>query len=113
MKYLGYILTEAGNQADTDKLGVTQNMAEPKSAAGVQRFLGIVTYLGKFIPQLTGATEPLRTLLKCESFTIDDELLAAFNKVKQTVARSLHTLAYFNHHWTLQRQSVVMLPHLV
>ena len=93
--YLGHILTKDGVQPDTDKLLAIQNMAPQASVADVQRFLGMITYLGKFIPQLTSATEPLRSLMKREPFAVDSELLAAFNDIRQAVARSLHMLAYF------------------
>jgi len=95
VKYLGHILTKAGVQPDADKLSAIQDMPPPKSLADVQRFLGMVTYLGKFVPQLTNATEPLRTLSKREPFVADSELLSAFATTQQAVATSLHTLAYF------------------
>ena len=59
-------------------------------------FVGMVTNLGKFVPQLTAATEPLRNLMKRESFSQDDDLLRAFESVKLAMASSLHTLAYFH-----------------
>ena len=95
VKYLGHILTRAGVQPDSDKLSAIQDMAPPKSATDVQRSLGMVTYLGKFVPQLTAATEPLRKLMKRESFSLDDDLLRELESVKLAMASSLHTLAYF------------------
>ena len=44
---------------------------------------------------MTLATEPLRTLLKREPFVVDEAVLAAYDAVKQSVAGSLSTLAYF------------------
>ena len=95
VKYLGHILTRAGVQPDSNTLSAIQDMAPPKSATDVQRFLGMVTYLGKFVLQLTAATEPLLKLMKRESFSLDDDLLRAFESVKLAMASSLHTLAYF------------------
>ena len=45
VKYLGHVLTKDGVQPDSDKLSAIQYMAPPQSAADVQRFLGMVTYL--------------------------------------------------------------------
>ena len=95
VKYLGHILTKDGVQPDGDKLSAIQDMAPPQSVADVQRFLGMVTYLGKFVPQLTTATEPLCSLVKREPFRPDDDLLKAFEAVKQAMVSSQHTLAYF------------------
>ena len=95
VKYLGHILTKDGIQPDTDKLKAIRDMAAPQNVADVQRFLGMVTYLGKFVPQLTCSTAPLRALTKRVPFTVDSELLGAFNSAKEAVASSLQNLAYF------------------
>ena len=36
----------------------------PENRDELQRFLGTLTYLGKFIPNLSNVASPLRTLLK-------------------------------------------------
>ena len=41
-------------------------MSLPNSVNELQRFLGMITNLGTFIPNLAEATSPLRTLLKKE-----------------------------------------------
>eukprot|EP00795_Rhopilema_esculentum_P003755 gene3755-15036_t len=37
-------------------------MSKPKDVAGVQRFIGMVKYLAKFLPRLSEVCEPLRNL---------------------------------------------------
>ena len=64
VKYLGHMLTKQWIQADSDKLCAIRNLATPESVADVQRFLGMATYPGEFVPHLTNATEPLRALSK-------------------------------------------------
>ena len=97
VKYLGHmqLLTKDGVQANSSKLSAISEMAPPKTVADAQRFLGMVTYLGKFVPCLTGATDPLRRLMKREPFTVDESLLSAFAAAKEAVVSSLQTLAYF------------------
>ena len=96
VKYLGHVLTKQGVQPDTCKLQAISELSEPTCLADVQRFLGMVTYLGKFVPQLSQVTEPLRSIVKQpEPFVATESLIAAFNAVKQAVASSLQTLAYF------------------
>ena len=77
VKYLGHMLTKQGVQADSDKLCTICNMATPESVADVQRFLGMATCLGKFVPHLTNAAEPLHALSKRVPFLVDDALLQA------------------------------------
>ena len=40
------------------------NMPEPHDKKGVQRFLGMVNYVSKFVPNMSEITSPLRELLK-------------------------------------------------
>ncbi|XP_065190924.1 uncharacterized protein LOC135821854 [Sycon ciliatum] len=94
VKYLGHDLTKQGVQPDTCQLQAISELSEPTCLADVQRFLGMVTYLGKFVPQLSQVTEPLRSTVKQpEPFVAPESLIAAFNAVKQAVASSLQTLA--------------------
>jgi hypothetical protein len=40
------------------------NLKEPKDKKGVQRLLGMVNYVSKFVPNVSEITSPLRELLK-------------------------------------------------
>ena len=48
MKYLGHIISEAGMKLDPDKVAAILKMEKPSNVKELQRFLGMVTYLGKF-----------------------------------------------------------------
>ena len=39
-------------------------MPTPKCKKDLQRYLGMVNYLGKFVPRMSEYTAPLRTLLQ-------------------------------------------------
>ena len=80
---------------DEDKLRAIQEMKLPETLADVSRFLGMVTYLGKFIPQISKATERLRKLAQRQPFTVNCDLRAAFQSAQETVANALEYLAYF------------------
>ena len=62
--YVGHIITKDGIKPDPNKVQAVQNMPHPTSKNSLRRFLGFVTYLSKFLPNLSTATEPLRKLLK-------------------------------------------------
>ena len=64
VKYCGHLITQNGILPDPDKVQALSNMPPPQDKVGVKRFLGLVTYLGKFIPNLSAADVPLRALLK-------------------------------------------------
>ena len=57
--YVGH-LTEKGLKPDPEKVDTVMEMATPDGPNAVRRFLGIVTYLSKFIPSLSDLSAPLR-----------------------------------------------------
>ena len=71
-------------------------MATPTNVKSVQRFLGTVTFLSKFIPNFSTITEPLRALIKSDMpWTWTDTQQAAFDNFKQLVVVS-PVLQYFD-----------------
>ena len=64
VKYCRHLITQNGILPDPDKVQALSNIPPPQDNAGVKRFLGLVTYLGKFIPKLSAADVPLQALLK-------------------------------------------------
>ena len=62
--FLGHIITSDGIYADDKKILAIRNMPYPTNVKELQRFLGSVNYLGKFIPHLSDHTDPLRKLLQ-------------------------------------------------
>ena len=62
MSELLYIGHRIGVRPDPSKVLAIQNMATPKSASEVRRFLGMCNYLARFIPNLSRASESIRHL---------------------------------------------------
>lgn len=54
--YLGEKLSEAGVQPDPEKIRAIADMPAPEDKKDLQRALGLVNYLGKFIPNLSANT---------------------------------------------------------
>ncbi|KAK7933832.1 hypothetical protein WMY93_004728 [Mugilogobius chulae] len=63
VKFHGHILSAEGLRPDPEKIRAVQDMPHPTDAKAVQRFIGFVTYLAKFLPRLSEVCEPLRRLL--------------------------------------------------
>ncbi|PIK54404.1 hypothetical protein BSL78_08722 [Apostichopus japonicus] len=68
IKYLGHVLTAEGVQIDDGKIEAVVNMPKPQCKKDVERFLGMVTYITKLIPNLSTVAAPLRQLL-CKDVT--------------------------------------------
>ena len=63
-KYVGNIVSAEGNKPDPDKVKAITEMPNPESKQDLQRLLGMVNYLAKFIPNMSEVTSNLRVLLK-------------------------------------------------
>ena len=63
VKYLGQIIYSEEIRSDPDKIRAITDMPTPLTVPDVQRFLGMVNHVGKFIPHLSLLTELLRSLL--------------------------------------------------
>ena len=68
--------------------GITE-MTPPMDKQQLASFIGMVTYMGNFVPHLSHHTEPLRAMLKQETvFTWDEMANASFQKIKDLIAKS-------------------------
>ena len=64
VKYAGHILSKNGLKPDPKKVEAVTNIGNPKNREELQRFLGMVTYLVKFISNYSQVAAPLRLLLE-------------------------------------------------
>lgn len=62
--YVGHVFTSEGLKADPDKTTAITEMPVPGDVTALQRFLGMVNYLGKFVPNLSELTAPLNQLTR-------------------------------------------------
>ena len=57
--FLGHIISSEGIKIDPSRTEAITKMPLPRSVNELQRFLGLVNYQGKFIPNLADHTTPL------------------------------------------------------
>ena len=68
--------------------GITE-MTPPTDKQQLASFIGMVTYMGNFVPHLSHHTEPLHVMLKQEAvFTWDEMANTSFQKIKDLIAKS-------------------------
>ena len=81
--FLGHIISSEGVKVDPAKIEAIIKMLLPNSVIELQWFLGMITYLGKFIRNLAEVTSPPCTLLKKEvEFKLEKSQLNAIGKLK-------------------------------
>lgn len=62
--YLGHTFSAQGMHIDNNKLKAIIEMPKPADRSALERFIGMVNYLSKFIPHYSELVYPLRSLLK-------------------------------------------------
>jgi hypothetical protein len=84
-KFLGFIVHEKGVEIDPKKIESIKNVQAPICKKGLQRFLGMVNYLRRFICNLSGKVDAFTPLLRLKSgaeFTWGAKQQEAFDKIK-------------------------------
>lgn len=81
--YLGHIISNDGIKPNPDKISAIQNYPLPKTATEIKRFLGLLGYYRKFIPDFARITKPMTQCLKKGSkITLDQSYVECFEKCK-------------------------------
>ena len=93
--FVGHTISERGLEPNKEKIKAIVEMEAPKDVPELRRFLGMVGFLGRFIPSLSTVLHPLNTLLhKDFAWTWDTAQKNAFTEVKRLVTNS-NCLAFF------------------
>ena len=104
LTYLGHTISKDGINADDNKIRAITEMPMPEDKKAVQRLLGMINYVGKFIPNLAEITKPLRELLKKEiDWHWNKSHEEAVNKIKELLI-SRSCLAFFDPSKAIQIQ---------
>ena len=85
---MGHVICQDGLKPDPDKVQGIRKMQAPTSKQDLKRFLGMVSYLQKFAPNLSEVTAPMRDLLKQRNeFHWDEEVQGhSFKQVKEILS---------------------------
>ena len=87
--FLGHVIDEVGIHPDPDKIQAIQQIKVPTNVTELRRFLGMVTYLSKFSPNLSQKVKPLRYLLSRKNQWLWDKCQQdAFNQIKQELSNT-------------------------
>ncbi|XP_062713588.1 uncharacterized protein K02A2.6-like [Aedes albopictus] len=96
VKFYGHVLTNKGLQPDESKVVSIKNFPRPTDRKQLQRFIGMVNYLSRFIPNLSANFTVLRRLIsEKENWVWSEKEEEEFNRVKCLVADT-NTLRYYH-----------------
>ena len=81
IEYFGHVITSEGIRPSGSRVDA---METPTNLTDLRRFIGMVNYLGRFIPDLTSVISPMTDLLKSEYAWLWENAQAdAFSRVEQ------------------------------
>ena len=93
--YVGHKLTGEGLKPTDQRIEAIVKMREPENQSELQTILGMLSYVSKFIPDLSELNAPLRDLKKQTEWNWTTEAQEAFKKIK-TVLTSTKVLRYYD-----------------
>ncbi|UYV70685.1 K02A2.6-like, partial [Cordylochernes scorpioides] len=96
VQFLGHIVTTEGIKIDPEKVRAIGEIKSPSNKQELQRLLGMVQYLSRFIPNLAEKTKNMRLLLKKDTPWLWDESLDCDLLDIKTLLRTAPTLKFFN-----------------
>ncbi|XP_065086709.1 uncharacterized protein LOC135708531 [Ochlerotatus camptorhynchus] len=96
VKFLGFRLTSDGWQIEEEKISAIRDFRRPDTIAEVKIFLGLVTFVDKFVPHRANKTEKLRALAQADTFYWSAEEEHEFRAFKDDALKMIKTLGYFN-----------------
>ena len=89
VSFFGAVYSCEGVEPDPRQIQGIKEMTPPETKQQLQSFLGMVTYMGNFVPHLSHHTEPLRQLLKKDiAFYWDEQLTRSFQEIKHLLKRA-------------------------
>ncbi|XP_022854857.1 uncharacterized protein LOC111376148 [Olea europaea var. sylvestris] len=86
-KFLGFMITHRGIEANLDKIQALIRMEAPKCKRDIQKLIGRVAALNKFVSRAADRCFPFFKLLReNQSFNWNEECNLAFQELKQTLS---------------------------
>ena len=61
--FLGHVIDSSGVSSDPEKIAAIKDMPPPENISDLRRFMGMVTQLGKFAPNLAELSQPYESYL--------------------------------------------------
>lgn len=96
LEFLGHRLSTEGIRPTENRVKAVKQFRVPVNVPELRSFLGLVTYVGRFIPNLASKTDPLRALLRTgKKFEWTSKEQSAFDEIKAAVSDIRH-LGFFD-----------------
>lgn len=89
VKFVGHEITPGSVKPCIDKLEAVKKFRRPESPEETRSFLGLVTYIGRFIPNLATLADPLRLMIRePKAFKWEQRHDECFKQLKEKIVSS-------------------------
>ena len=96
LTYFGHVLSAEGVSPDPEKVKAITDLEAPTNVPELRRLIGMINYLGRFIPNLASDMRPMSELLKSDTtWTWGPPQQTAFTKVKEMISSNT-VLAFYD-----------------
>lgn len=96
LEILGYEDSAAGISPSEDKIIAIQNFRRPETKEEVRSFLGLINFVGQFIPDLSTRTDPLRQFIRGDVDNFGDAQQKAFDDLRNVLSSTVRKLGFFD-----------------
>ncbi|XP_062556644.1 uncharacterized protein K02A2.6-like [Armigeres subalbatus] len=96
LEVLGFEVSASGISPSEEKILAIKNFRAPSSKEEVRSFLGLVNFVGQFIPRLSTRTEPLRKFLRDEVDSFGEEQMKSFDDLRLELCNNVRKLGFFD-----------------
>ena len=94
--FMGHVLSANGIGPAENKVKAINDAREPRTAAEVRSFLGLLNFQARFLPNLASVSEPLRKLTrKGTVFVLGKDQQNAFADLKKRLCNA-NVLGYYD-----------------
>ncbi|XP_055596636.1 uncharacterized protein K02A2.6-like [Uranotaenia lowii] len=96
LEILGFKVSASGISPSEEKISAIKNFRVPKTKEEVRSFLGLINFVGHFIPNMSTRTEALRKFVRGEVEVFGEDQLIAFNDLRFELSNTVRQLGFFD-----------------
>ena len=91
LTFLGHLVDSQGIRPLQDKVTAIQDFVQPETRGHLRKFLGLINFYHRFIPNCAQILQPLNNLLStnsCKTIAWTEKTSKAFTDIKQALAQA-------------------------
>ncbi|XP_062554188.1 uncharacterized protein K02A2.6 isoform X1 [Armigeres subalbatus] len=96
LEILGFKVDALRISPFNDKVEALRTFRQPETKEEARSFLGLVNFVGHFIPNLSTRSEPLRQYIRGEVSAYGEEQRKAFDDLRSEFSRGVHKLEFYD-----------------